>query len=146
MANNVAPGPRHESCTVQRPVSLVTALSSSHFGASDNNMGKLYIANSPCHFLSVLRVVRFLWYSVGILLILIIFESMQLLTATAVSSMLVGVSQALLYPGQSNLNHTCQLRMSPHEKRRNDLIIISRNPLPILLRKCVPKHHRLVLY
>ncbi|TVY58979.1 Ribonuclease T2-like 1-A [Lachnellula cervina] len=35
---------------------------------------------------------------------------MQLLTATAVSSMLVGVSQALLYPGQSNLNHTCQLQ------------------------------------
>ncbi|TVY35747.1 Ribonuclease T2-like 1-A [Lachnellula subtilissima] len=35
---------------------------------------------------------------------------MQLLAATAVSSMLVGVSQASLYPGQSNLNHTCQLQ------------------------------------
>lgn len=79
-------------------------------------MGKLYIANSPCHFLSAFRIVRFLQYSVGIVLILLIFKSkMQLLAATAVSSMLVGVSQASLYPGQSNLNHTCALRMSPYE-------------------------------
>ncbi|RDL36469.1 uncharacterized protein BP5553_05821 [Venustampulla echinocandica] len=35
---------------------------------------------------------------------------MRVATALTVSQVLLGVSQASLYPGQSNLNHTCQLQ------------------------------------
>jgi hypothetical protein len=66
---------------------------------------------------------------------------MQLLAATV----LLGVAQASLYPGQSNLNHTCQLRSSPPYSpifQSNK----PRNAVSQLLCEGKPKHHRQLLH
>ncbi len=71
---------------------------------------------------------------------------MQLTAATFLSSVLFGVSQASLY-GESNLNHTCQLRMLLKFRCIHPILTcLLRNSLPLLLCQRLPEHNRLMLH
>lgn len=59
----------------------------------------------------------------------------------------LSVSQAQLYPGQSNLNHTCQLRTAPFLLQlRYQTHIQYRNPILVLFGKCVSQRNGFLLY
>jgi len=62
----------------------------------------------------------------------------------------VAVSQAQLYPGQSNLNHTCKLRMffvvTNFSQLEHQSDILSRNSIFVLFRKRLSKCHGFLLY
>jgi len=70
---------------------------------------------------------------------------MQLLAATA-SAALLGVSHASLYPGQSDLNHTCQLGLSPPQSPLKSVLQSPRLTLPLLHPPSKPQNHRQLLH
>ena len=74
----------------------------------------------------------------------------MLFSRISVLASAVAVSQAQLYPGQSNLNHTCQLRtfLIIANSRQLELWsnILSRNSISVLFRKRLSKRHGFMLY